>query len=165
MKNKTHNFKTAILPILGAITIAVTATISPNVQADTWKTLPGSSCQAANPGSLAHGQIMRRDDYIKHYDQGGSTGTEIYCPLKLDDNVVQTIGVFVDYSKADDMGCTLFSTHWDGSAWVSENLPAFTHGNGKYVYGTITTGFWWSAHVVCDLAHHDEVNSINYKSL
>ena len=164
MNTKIHAFKTTTLSALVVTSTLLVATLSTNLQAAPWKTIPGSACQASLPGNLKPGQVEIWSEYIKHKDvAGGPSSTTVYCPIKMDDNSPQTIGVWVDYTKADTLSCRLYTNHWKG---LPKTSVAFNTPNGSVTsYKTITTGTWWSIQVLCRLGNGDKITAINYNAL
>ncbi len=161
---KTQSFRITTLPLLGIISISFLMSLSSSAMADTWKTLPGSSCKPHDPGVLKSGQLRTSNGSIKHNDVvGGPTYTSVVCPIKMDDNAPATIAIWTNYTEMDSLSCTIYSDHWDGSEFRSK--PVTTNPGGKTYYQTINTGSWWSVQAECTLGNGDKITSFNYKAL
>ena len=163
MKNMKINIKGITTSLLSILAVATATTLINSVQAAPWKTLPPSVCQVHNPGDVKSGQVKYWSSGVTHANvTGGPSTTLFYCPIKVDDNAPNTVGVWLNYSEVDDVQCWLRTNHWTGYPKLEKAFvtPAGLHRTN---YKEIHTGYWWSVHVQCRLGNQDEINSFNYK--
>lgn len=153
--------------VLGVVSVLAVGILSSSVQAAPYKTIPPSACQASKAGDLKPGQLTIWSEFIRHTDvSGGSSSTNVYCPLIMHDNAPATIGVWINYSEvsAAGMNCYVKTNHYSGLPKISINIPTPV-GLKKSVYQTIDTGSWWSTGVDCSIKNGDKIHSLNFKAL